>query len=145
MNRFVLVVFLIIIVPFRMNSQKKLKNHLFQDENSATTENKINIAKLNIDKAYIAYSNDNLEKSKYFIDQSQKQGVKSGDFYLLLGAYMYRTQEFKAAKRYWKIAHKEGGCWECKSLLDKLENEEPTSDIIAEKVKDYIGEKGNIE
>ncbi|MFH6956243.1 hypothetical protein ACHRV1_02470 [Flavobacterium aquidurense] len=107
-------------------------------QNSATTQNKMNIAKKYTDQAYIAYADGNIEKSKYFIDQSQKDGFKSGDFYYLLGAYMYRTNEPKAAKRYWNIAYKEGGCWECKEYLEKLKNKEPLDNILLINAKKHV-------
>lgn len=104
--------------------------------NSATTQSKMDFAKSNIDNAYASYE-ESLEKFKYYIDQSQSQGYKSGDFYFLLGVFMYRTQEFKAAKRYWKISFKEGGCWDCKELLEKLEKNEDLNSLIAQKISDY--------
>ncbi|UUF15422.1 MULTISPECIES: hypothetical protein [Flavobacterium] len=107
-------------------------------QNSATTQSKMDIAKKYTDQAYIAYADGNIEKSKYFIDQSQKDGFKSGDFYYLLGAYMYRTNELKAAKRYWNIAYKEGGCWECKEYLEKLKNKEPLENILLANAKNYV-------
>lgn len=136
----ILTILIISILSNKMIAQK-LKNNIFQDENSATTENKMNVAKLNIDKAFIAYSENNIEKSKYFIDQSQRQGIKTGDFYFLLGAYMYRTEEYKAAKRYWKIAFKEGGCWECKDLLEALDKNQLTNEMILKKVNSYLEKK----
>ena len=139
MKKQFLSIFLLAI--FSCVNGQKLKNNLFQDENSATTENKLTTAKKNIDQAFVAYSENNLEKSKYFIDQSQKQGVKTADFYFMLGAYMYRTKELKAAKRYWKIAYKEGGCWECKELLEKLENDKNVEEDISQKVKTYLEKK----
>jgi len=107
-------------------------------KNSARTQLQIDESRTNIENAYLAYNERNLEKSKYYIDQSQRDGFKSGDFYFLLGVYMYHTNEMKAAKRYWKIAHKEGGCWECKELLEKLAANEPLSEIIDQKVVGYI-------
>lgn len=136
-NNLLLVLIFVISVTTIGNAQKKLRTTIFQDENSATTEIKSNTAKANMDKAFAAYVENNLEKSKYFIDQSQRQGIKTGDFYFLLGAYMYRTEEIRAAKRYWKIAHKEGGCWECKELLDNIDNQEITIQLISKIVDEY--------
>jgi|SRR5690554_1980128 len=136
-------VILFFIILFSLNGfgQRKLKNNIFQDENSATTENNLNMSKEYVKQAYFAYYDNDLEKAKYFIDQSQREGVKIGDFYFLLGAYMYRTKEIKAAKRYWKISHKEGGCWDCKKLLDLInqnENDEEITKLINQKVNNYI-------
>lgn len=98
----------------------------------------MDLAKNYTDQAYIAYAEGNLEKSKYYVDQSQENGFKSGDFYYLLGAYMYRTNEMKAAKRYWNIAYKEGGCWDCKEYLEKLKNKEQLDEILMQKAKHYV-------
>ncbi len=135
------VIIFVLILSLNSFGQRKLKNNLFQDENSAVTENKLNISKESVKKAYFAYYDNNLEKAKYFIDQSQREGIKIGDFYFLLGAYMYRTKEYKAAKRYWKISFKEGGCWDCKKLLDvvtKNENDEEILKLIDQKVKNFV-------
>jgi hypothetical protein len=135
------LIFLALILSINSFGQRKLKNNIFQDENSAVTENKLKMAEENVKEAYFAYYANDLEKAKYFIDQSQRAGTKIGDFYFLLGAYMYRTKEIKAAKRYWKISHKEGGCWDCKKLLDLLvqnENDEEIPKLIDQKVKVYV-------
>ena len=128
---------LFLLLTLNLNAQQ---NIFGVPQNSATTQNKMNLAQKNINQAYKAYFEGNIEKAKYFIDQSQEHGFKSGDFYFLLGAYMYRTEEFKAAKRYWKISHKEGGCWECKEYLEKLKNKEPVESLILVKVKLYLSE-----
>ena len=128
---------LFFLLTLNLNAQQ---NIFGVPQNSATTQNKMNLAQKNINQAYKAYFEGNIEKAKYFIDQSQEHGFKSGDFYFLLGAYMYRTEEFKAAKRYWKISHKEGGCWECKEYLEKLKNKEPVESLILVKVKLYLSE-----
>lgn len=131
----ILTLFFALIVTITSRGQQ---NFLGVPQNSATTQGKIDLAKNNINQAYLAYSEGNLEKCKYFVDQSQEHGFKSGDFYFLLGTYMYYTKEFKAAKRYWTIAHKEGGCWDCKELIEKLKNEQPLDDLVKKKVDLYI-------
>ncbi|MBP0904200.1 hypothetical protein ACFSKN_08035 [Mariniflexile gromovii] len=136
-----IIALVLLLTPVISIAQKKIKTSIFQDENSATTEIKLKTAKSNLDNAFEAYNENKLEKAKYFIDQSQRQDVKLGDFYFLLGAYMYRTKEFKAANRYWKISHKEGGCWECKELLDNIENDKIIEKLINEKVINYLNEK----
>ena len=128
---------LLFLVFTESNAQKNKKN-LFQEENSTKTESKIILAKMKLDSAYVSYDNLFVEKSKYFLDQSKKLGIKSGDFYFLLGAYMFRKYEFRAAKRYWKIAYTEGDCWECKELLSKLENKESIEVDIIKKVRTYL-------
>ena len=109
-------------------------------DNSAQTQAKIDYSMNSILKAYDAYIAGEIEKSKYFVDQAQKDGVKSGHFYYLLGNYMYHTEEFRAAKRYWKIAYKEGGCYDCKEYLEKLKNEEPLDDLLIARSKQYYTE-----
>ncbi|MFD2726776.1 hypothetical protein [Hyunsoonleella rubra] len=128
-------VILILLSTINLYSQQ---NIFGVPQNSATTQSKMDLASKNINQAYVAYFEGNIEKAKYFVDQSQKHGFKSGDFYFLLGAYMYKTDELKAAKRYWKISHKEGGCWECKQYLEKLKNNEPIDSLILEKVRLYV-------
>lgn len=137
MKRTLILIVILIISCFNINAQKKLKNNIFQDENSAITNIKLNTANAHMQKALKAYLDNDIEKSKYYIDQSQRQGVKTVEFYFLLGAYMYKTEEFKAAKRYWKIAFKEGGCWECKELLELLKKKNPLETKILKIVKDY--------
>lgn len=124
---------LLLFVVTESNAQKNK-----QEENSTKTESKIILAKMKLDSAYVSYDNLFVEKSKYFLDQSQKLGIKSGDLYFLLGAYMFRKYEYKAAKRYWKIAYTEGDCWECKELLSKLENKESIEVDIIKKVRAYL-------
>jgi len=127
------------IIFFTLTISSTAQQNIFGvPQNSATTQSKMDQAKNYTNQAYIAYSEGNIEKSKYFVDQSQEHGYKSGDFYYLLGAYMYRTNELKAAKRYWNIAYKEGGCWECKEYLEKLKNKEPLESILMEKAQNYV-------
>lgn len=128
---------LLVLLTFTVKSQT---NILGVPQNSATTQSKIDLAKKNIDQAYQSYIDGNIEKTKYYVDQSQKNGYKSGDFYFLLGTYMYHTEEFKAAKRYWKIAFKEGGCWECKEYLEKLEKKESLDNPLKQKAQMYLNE-----
>src|SRR5688572_26086453 len=71
-------------------------------ENSAVTAQKYKNAEINLGKAYDAYESGDLEKTKYFLDQSEKKGVVSPGFYLLLGQYFYVKRQYKYAKRYWK-------------------------------------------
>lgn len=127
---------LLTLFTFSVNAQQTVSGAPID---SATTQNKIDVAKNFVDQAYIAYTEGNLEKSKYFVDQSQREGQKTGDFYYLLGAYMYRTNKIKAAKRYWNIAHKEGGCWECKEYLDMLKKNEPLEEKLMLKAQNYVG------
>jgi len=75
--------------------------------------------------AYDAYNAGNLEKTKYYLDQSERNGWVSAGFYYLLGMYSYDTKNFSAAKRYWMRGFNKRGCWECKELADKMELGKP--------------------
>jgi hypothetical protein len=129
------IFYILVFITFSSHAQQ---NIFGVPQNSATTQSKMDLAKNYTDQAYIAYAEGNLEKSKYYVDQSQENGFKSGDFYYLLGAYMYRTNEMKAAKRYWNIAYNEGGCWDCKEYLEKLKNKEQLDEILMQKAKHYV-------
>ncbi|WP_417942500.1 hypothetical protein [Flavobacterium sp. RS13.1] len=131
---------ILLLMTFSLSAQQ---NIFGVPQNSATTQSKMDLAKNYINQAYIAYAEGNLEKSKYYVDQSQEHGFKSGDFYYLLGAYMYRTNEMKAAKRYWNIAYKEGGCWDCKEYLEKLKNKEQLEEILMQKAKNFVDQLKN--
>lgn len=86
-------------------------------ENSAQTTQKYKNAEVNLAKAYEAYEEGNLEKTKYFLDQSEKKGVVSPGFYLLLGQYFYVKEQYKYSRRYWTRGYKKLGCWECKEKI----------------------------
>lgn len=86
-------------------------------ENSAETVQRYKNAEMNLRKAYEAYEEGNLEKTKYFLDESEKTGVVSAAFYLLLGQYFFVKEEYRYAKRYWKRGFKKHGCWECGEKL----------------------------
>ena len=85
-------------------------------ENSAETAQKYKNAEINLEKAYDAYEEGNLEKTKYYLDQSEKKGVISPGFYFLLGQYFYVKKEYKYAKRYWNRGFNKG-CYECKEKI----------------------------
>jgi len=88
-------------------------------ENSAETAQKYKNAGSFLEKAYDAYEEGNLEKTKYFLDQSEKEGVVSPGFYLLLGQYFFVKEKYRYAKRYWKRGFKKG-CWECKEKIEEI-------------------------
>ncbi len=50
------------------------------------TAQKYKNAEINLESAYEA---GDLEKTKYYLDQSEKKGVTSPGFYFLLGQYFY--------------------------------------------------------
>ncbi len=88
-------------------------------ENSAETSQKYKQAGEFLEKAYEAYEEGELEKVKYFLDQSEKDGVVSPGFYFLLGQYFFVKEKYKYAKRYWKRGFKKG-CWECKEKIEDI-------------------------
>jgi hypothetical protein len=61
-------------------------------ENSAETAQKYKNAEINLGKAYDAYEAGDLEKTKYYLNQSEKKGVVSPGFYFLLGQYFYKRK-----------------------------------------------------
>ena len=88
-------------------------------ENSAETERRYKNAEINLSKAYEAYEEGNLEKTKYYLDHSEKKGVVSPGFYFLLGQYFFVKAEYRYAKRYWERGFKRG-CWECSEKLKEI-------------------------
>lgn len=96
-----------------------------KQENSAVTTAKIENAKINLQKAYDTYKEGNLEKTRYYLDQSERDGMASAGFYYLLGKWCYDMKKFTAAKRYWMRGFNKRGCWECKELAEKMKEGEP--------------------
>lgn len=90
-------------------------------ENSAETAQKYKNAEINLGKAYDVYEQGDLEKTKYYLDQSEKKGVVSPGFYFLLGQYFYVKKEYKYAKRYWKRGFNRG-CYECNEKIGTIPN-----------------------
>ena len=88
-------------------------------EDSAETAIKYRNAEINLKRAYDAYQEGNLEKTKYYLDESERRGVVSPEFYLLLGQYFYAKQEYKYARRYWRRGFKKG-CWECNEKINTI-------------------------
>ena len=70
-------------------------------------------------KAYDAYNEGDLEKTRYYLDQSEKKGYVSDAFYYLLGQWCFDVGKYSAAKRYWMRGYDKHGCWECKELADE--------------------------
>ncbi len=88
-------------------------------ENSAQTSAKMENAQANLDLAYEAYNEGDMEKTKYYLDQSERNGMVNGSFYYLLGQWFYDEGKHVYAERYWMRGYKKRACWECKELLDK--------------------------
>lgn len=91
-----------------------------RQENSATTNAKMENSKIFLDKAYEAFNEGDLEKTRYYLLQSEKDGYVNASFYFLLGHWAYKTKNLTAARRYWIRGYQKRGCWECKEIADEL-------------------------
>lgn len=95
-----------------------------RQENSATTSAKMENSNENVKKAYDAYNEGNLEKTRYFLDQSERDGYVSASFYYLLGQWCVAKGNISAALRYWNRGYNKSGCWECMDLYKKTVNDQ---------------------
>jgi hypothetical protein len=95
-----------------------------RQENSAVTSAKMENAKINLKKAYDAYNEGDMEKTRYYLDQSERNGLVNDSFYYLLGKWCYDKEKFSAAERYWMRGYRKRGCWECKELVVKMKSGE---------------------
>ena len=115
----IILIFLLFITT-TIFGQTKYYFYFPRQENSAVITAKMENAKANIDNAYKAYNQGNLEKTKYYLDQSEDDGYVSAAFYYLLGKWCYDKDKIDAADRYWMRGYRKHGCWECKELRDSL-------------------------
>lgn len=130
MNKFYLLTFMILNSIFNSASSQTtiiynsggLPILFSSQENSAETAQKYKNAEINLSKAYDAYEEGNLEKTKYFLEQSEKKGIVSPGFYFLLGQYFFVKKQYHYAKRYWNRGFKRG-CWECKDKIATIPNQ----------------------
>ena len=99
-----------------------------RQENSAVTSAKMEAAKEFVKKAYEAYNQKDLKKTKYYLDQSERNGYTSAGFYYLLGQWCYDKGVYSSAKRYWMRGYRKSGCWECKELVTKMKLEDQADD-----------------
>ena len=76
----------------------------------------------NLDLAYAAYSNGDLETTKKYLDESQKDGRVTEDFYVLLGQYFFDKKQYKYAKRYWTRGTEKTRCDVCEEKLKEYES-----------------------
>jgi tetratricopeptide (TPR) repeat protein len=76
----------------------------------------------NVEKAYEAYNSGDLKKTRYYLDQSERNGWTSASFYYLLGMWSYDTGNRTAARRYWMRGYHKRSCWDCKVLAEKMDN-----------------------
>lgn len=93
--------------------QKRQKN---STESQADREN----FQFHMKKARAAYHWEELDKLKYHLDQAERNGWHSGEFYMILGHWALDTGNERAAIRYWKRGYGKWGCWDCKELIKKL-------------------------
>ena len=91
-----------------------------RSENSAETSAKMDNSKINLENAYKAFNQGDLDKTKYYLDQSEHDGYVNASFYYLLGKWCHVNGKINAAYRYWMRGYNKYGCWECKELCDKL-------------------------
>jgi hypothetical protein len=84
-------------------------------ESAAEKEN----SEINLDKAYEAYNEGNMEKTKYYLDHSERNGWTSDSFYYLLGKWYFDKKKYSAAGKYWTKGYRKRGCWECKELMNE--------------------------
>jgi len=93
-----------------------------RQENSAVTSAKMENAQINLKKAYEAYNEGDMKKTRYYLNQSERDGWTSAGFYYLLGKWCYDKGKYLTAKRYWMRAYRKKGCWECKELVLKMKS-----------------------
>lgn len=113
---------LLVTLLFAMTSFSQGVTYFYfpRQENSATTTAKMDNAEIHLVNAYGAYNEGNLEKTRYYLDQSERHGYVNSSFYYLLGQWAYDTGNNVAAQRYWNRGYKKRGCWECKELVAKM-------------------------
>lgn len=105
---------------FALNSLKAQILYIPKQENSAVTESKMKNSNYFLDKAYESYSKGEMDKTRFYLKQSEKDGYVSGRFYFLLGKWCVDMKKRSAAKRYLMRGFRKCGCWECKELALKL-------------------------
>lgn len=119
-------VFLIVTITVcqsQVRDDIKLSDSLDHNTNTAFKKTqKIIDSNLNLERAFNAYKKGDLGKTKYYLDESEKDGVVSSGFYLLLGQYFFDKNQFKYARRYWKRGAEQKGCSECSKKIDEVPN-----------------------
>lgn len=75
---------------------------------------------MNLKKAYEAYNEGDMKKTRYYLDQSERDGMVNASFYYLLGQWCYDKGDKWNASKYWMRGYRKRGCWECKELVDKM-------------------------
>jgi len=101
-------------------SQTKAQFWFHRSPDPAITEANMKKSSIDLDKAYVAYNEGDMIKTRYFLDQSEKKGMVSDRFYYLLGKWSLDVGKKRAAVRYWWRGYKKHGCWECKELAEKV-------------------------
>jgi len=117
-------IIILVCLLYSLSGKSQTTKFYFPGEDkSIVTPGRREKAKYNLDQAYEAYNKGDLEKTRYYLGQSQDHLWKSGSFYYLLGKWCYDMKKYGSAKRYWYKGLKKYGCWECKELADKLLSE----------------------
>lgn len=70
--------------------------------------------------AYEAYNSGDMEKTRYYLNQSVDNGWTDASFFYLFGKWCYDKGNKSCAKRYWKKGFRTRGCWECRELVRKM-------------------------
>lgn len=119
--RLLVISFLIISIYSPLISQVDIWGNK-KSETQLTAEQKSH--EYNMKQAFEAYNAGNLDKTKYHLNQAEKDNWTSTGFYYLLGLWAYDSGDKEGAKRYWLRGYKKRSCWDCKELADKVERGE---------------------
>ena len=121
------LVFAIAAVPEKLFAQQtKIVYHyttpiwVKRQNNSTESQADRESFQFHMEKAKVAYHWGELEKTKYHLNHAERNGWRSGEFYMILGHWAKDTGNERAAKRYWKRGYDKWGCWECKELIEEL-------------------------
>jgi len=117
------LLFLIIVVfTSNVNAQVVYGNpgwgKLF--EKPEKTERDYKKADDNVAYAQEAFNEGDMKKTRYYLKASEKKGIVSKEFYLLLGKYNYKKGKSGLAGRYWLRGYRKYACWECGELRDEM-------------------------
>lgn len=94
-----------------------------QKENLENESVRVQKAYNNLEKAYEAYNDGDMKRTRYYLYESEAGKHVTAAFYYLLGQWCYDMKNFSAAKKYWMRGYDRRGCWECKDLIRGMEIE----------------------
>ena len=94
-----------------------------RSENSTVTSNKMDNQRANIESAYKAYNEGDINKAKYFLSQSAREKWFSSGYFYLNGKIWYDAKKYRTAKKYLMEGYRKYACWECKEFIDKINAE----------------------